>query len=1350
MRKVPAKYILLALFAATITFNASGQTTSLVSIDGSGHLTYTPDEKGNVLPDFSYVGYHHGEKPIPDVKVAKTIFALAGDNRAHIQSAIDAVATLTADANGHKGAVLLNAGLYEVSGTISMRSGVVLRGKGNASIIRAVYTSRDPVIKVNTGDSPGYTLIASTKKKLTDDYVPFGARTFTIESGHSFNVGDRVVLQRQPTQAWIDALDVAQYGWTTGSYTIDFFRVVEAVDGNSITIDAPVVDHIYSGIANGYLYKYENTLDYMTEVGIEDLRLESSYSDENDRDHSHAGIEVYAAENGWIRNVDAYHFTGNAVSVNSGAYKWTVDNCRYFRPVGTLNSGTRYSFSINTNAHQILIQNCFSDFGRHDFATGSRVPGPSVFSNCNAMNCWNVSGPHHRWATGILYDRVSTDLDLNVENRTDSGSGHGWAGANHVMWNCSTYSRMVIHDIPTDANNWAIGCIAGEGITGVGRRATEPLGLVESEGTYIADIPILYRAQLEDRLGAGTASKDDPFAGFTGDQTSSPDELTIDSAAAGNQAEHHGITRIAEDSYDNDLHTRWASEASVPEAWIEYILDGTYEIYQVKLQLFNSWIRTYPIKIEVDGNTVFTGTSQLTEEMEWNHFSFSPVSGSKVKISLTANNSFANADLAIHETKIFGSNEGLSTYELTVDSGTGAGSYVEGSGVAIAADDAPDGKAFDQWTGDTELVEDVYSASTVLTMPASDARVTATYHDFYPLTINSGDGDGMYAPRTNVIINADVPPDGKIFDQWTGNIEAIADIYSPFTTLDMPASEVQLTAVYKDPQSLNAVADAYVRGADHADSNFGSEPIIEIKNHSVDLAEYREGFIKYDLSSIPPTVSSVILKMYVATNTGGTRHNCSFVADDAWTETEITYNNRPAAGTLLDSKGVPTAGTWIEFDVTNQVQTEVLGDGFISFQISDERENVYVTYDSKEGANAPLLSYGAPGGSNNYTISASAGANGSITPGGIYTVTEGSGQTFDIVPEEGYKIEDVLVDGASVGAVSSYTFTNVTADHSLSASFAKIVTYTITASAGSNGSITPAGNNEIIQGYDQTFTITPAANCEIVDVLVDGNSVGPVSSYTFSNVTDNHTITASFALLTNTITASAGSNGTITPAGNVEVIEGFNQTFFITADPGYEIADVLVDGASIGAATRYTFNYVISDHTISVIFVRITHSITASAGSNGSITPAGSVSVNEGEEQTFDISANSGYEIEDVLVDNNSVGAVSSYTFSNVKADHTISASFVPESTNVSAPPFSTTQANGSIRIFPNPTNGYINVSGIDGTAHVRIFDLLGKELINNKINSSTALDISELVEGMYLIEVRDSNKYFIGQMIKE
>jgi predicted ester cyclase len=569
----------------------------------------------------------------------------------------------------------------------------------------------------------------------------------------------------------------------------------------------------------------------------------------------------------------------------------------------------------------------------------------------------------------------------------------------------------------------------------------------------------------------------------------------------------------------------------------------------------------------------------------------------------------------------------------------------------------------------------------------------------------------------------------------------------------MPSSNIEVTAVYKDPLPIAASADAYVRGGDYADANYGSDPIIEIKTSTANLTDHREGFLKFDLSSLPETVSSARLRIHVNTNTGGTRHSCFFVDDDSWTEDGITYNNKPVVGTRLDTKGVPFNGNWIEFDVTNQVINELQGDKTISFQIADELENIFIIYESKEGANAPILSYGAPGGSNNFTITANPGSNGSITPGGSYTLIEGSDQTFSITPDTFYEIEDVLVDGVSVGAVSSYTFTNVTEDHTISASFLEIITHTITASADSDGSITPAGNIELIEGSDQTFTIIADTDFEIEDVLVDGTSVGAVSSYTFTNVTSDHTISVSFVEVTHTIKASAESNGSITPEGDVTVIEGFNQTFFIGADPGYEIGDVLVDGSSVGAVPRYTFNNVTADHTISASFVQVMHSITASAGSNGSITPEGTITVAEGSDQTFDIVADTDFEIEDVLVDGTSVGAVSSYTFTNVKNDHSIVAEFVsvPDSTNTSAHSIGNmAQSNSSIMIFPNPTDGEITIRGIDGKAYVRIVDLLGKEIMNMQFSGNNTLNLSRINAGIYFIEVRDKNRCIIERLIKE
>ncbi len=149
-----------------------------------------------------------------------------------------------------------------------------------------------------------------------------------------------------------------------------------------------------------------------------------------------------------------------------------------------------------------------------------------------------------------------------------------------------------------------------------------------------------------------------------------------------------------------------------------------------------------------------------------------------------------------------------------------------------------------------------------------------------------------------------------------------------------------------------------------------------------------------------------------------------------------------------------------------------------------------------------------------------------------------------------------------------------------------INTYTITASAGDNGTITPSGTVMVNHGDNVTFTITPTPSngYHIADVLVDSSSVGAVSSYTFTNVTTNYTIAATFAINTYTITASAGDNGTISPSGAVGVSWNGSQTFTITPSNGYHIADVLVDSSSVGAVASYPFTSVTANHTIAVSF----------------------------------------------------------------------------------------------------------------------------------------------------------------------
>lgn len=143
-------------------------------------------------------------------------------------------------------------------------------------------------------------------------------------------------------------------------------------------------------------------------------------------------------------------------------------------------------------------------------------------------------------------------------------------------------------------------------------------------------------------------------------------------------------------------------------------------------------------------------------------------------------------------------------YTLTVNNGTGSGSYVENLVVNITADPPPAGQVFDVWTGDTAYIDDVYNPTITITMPATAVNVTATFKaaPLYTLTVSSGTGDGSYYEGFVVNIAANAASVGQIFDAWIGNVTYIDDIYDPTTSLTMPGTAITVTATYKPLYTL--------------------------------------------------------------------------------------------------------------------------------------------------------------------------------------------------------------------------------------------------------------------------------------------------------------------------------------------------------------------------------------------------------------------------------------------------------------------------------------------------------------------------------------------------------------------
>ncbi len=463
-----------------------------------GRLVYTPDRYGNTIPDFSLCGYDAGRNQLPNVPVRETVQPVPGDAGTVIQEAIDKVSALAPDGNGFRGAVLLRRGKYSVAGTLHIKAGgVVLRGEGedeNGTVLVASGRGQRALLAVGVGCKPKE--VQRTRQAIADTFVPVGARALHVESAAGFTVGDRVIVHRPSTREWIHVLGMDQLQprkdgdpviqWAPGSKDLRFDRIVTAVKGNELSLDAPITCALDRKFGGGSICGAEFP-GRIHHVGVENLRGVSEYRSATDEDHGWVFVGLDGVEHGWVRRVTAVHFGMSCVSIDHGS-KWvTVQGCMCLDPISQIEGGRRYSF--NLDGQLCLVERCRARNGRHDYVTGATVAGPNAFVECIAEKAHADAGPHQRWAVGILYDNVATDGEINVRNRGNLGSGHGWAGANHVLWNCK--AAALDCEKPPTAHNWAVGCVAG-------KRSGN--GEFESFGRPVQPVS-LYRAQHAERYG---------------------------------------------------------------------------------------------------------------------------------------------------------------------------------------------------------------------------------------------------------------------------------------------------------------------------------------------------------------------------------------------------------------------------------------------------------------------------------------------------------------------------------------------------------------------------------------------------------------------------------------------------------------------------------------------------------------------------------------------------------------------------------------------------------------------------------------------------------------------------------
>ncbi len=450
------------------------------SIDGED----VPAEKRRMLHDFSYAGYHSGEKAIP-AAAPGAVFDIAkfgatpddeSDDTAAIQRAIDAAG----EAGG--GIVMVPKGEFRVqppsadakSALSIWSSGVVLRGavEGGKLVSKILNTSTQMRNKqvLQLAPRSGGNWFTEPKDaqnivKLRED-VLLPTQVLPVESVAPFKVGDWVIVLSSTTDGFIHELgmDTEKYAWKPGNPKGPMFcRQITAVDAatRTVSIDVPT-RYALKLRDNARLYPAQPMIE---EAGVENLQmamLENKTPGWSGLDFNVAGtgayeihnsslLVVHNAVNCWVRRVETYHPAQNTLSNSSNSkgnfnilsygirtpYSRgvTVADCVASNPQYRGEGGNGYGYVLEGN--DCLFVNCVANNARHSFSFKQMMANGNVIYNCTSNTPSLASDFHMHLSMTNLFDNMTLNGDfIDAGIRPWGGKpSHGVTTSQSVFWN---------------------------------------------------------------------------------------------------------------------------------------------------------------------------------------------------------------------------------------------------------------------------------------------------------------------------------------------------------------------------------------------------------------------------------------------------------------------------------------------------------------------------------------------------------------------------------------------------------------------------------------------------------------------------------------------------------------------------------------------------------------------------------------------------------------------------------------------------------------------------------------------------------------------------------------------------
>ncbi len=496
--------LLITLLSASASVTAQSRW---VYPGRDGKLVYAKSPKGDRIADFSYAGYEGGGVALPTVPTKHTVSPSGADDTAAIQHAIDEVSALPL-VSGFRGAVELAPGTFHCADTITISaSGVVLRGAGMGKDGTAIVMTGSPHLAIHVAGKLVQKVIAP-ETYLADSYVPFGTTVIHVADASNLHPGDTLLIFKPVTDAWLHFMGMdnmsrnGQEEHWVGKDHLEVRRRIAAVSGNTITLDVPLMDS-YDARFFGSTHAAVTKVDLsgqVSQVGVEDLLIIAPKRRIALGDPEFDGLTMQDAVDSWVQSV-AMEETTNSLHIDSGTERITVLRCDVVQHEPVTSSAKPFDFS--SNGSQILFDRCTgSGDNTFYFATQARQQGPVVVLHCRFKGDGHIQ-PHQRWSTGLLIDNCEVpDGGIDLKNRGEMGTGHGWAIGWGVAWN--NVAKTLEMNQPPGVANWSIGNRGAQSNPPMpvygGPKPDLPAAVTESPGKPVKP-QSLYLEQLRERLG---------------------------------------------------------------------------------------------------------------------------------------------------------------------------------------------------------------------------------------------------------------------------------------------------------------------------------------------------------------------------------------------------------------------------------------------------------------------------------------------------------------------------------------------------------------------------------------------------------------------------------------------------------------------------------------------------------------------------------------------------------------------------------------------------------------------------------------------------------------------------------